>query len=208
MKLSQPDNILTASSSRYFAKFYLFISIVTFSPYSAWADDVNHYASCLKLEITGQYQEAISHCEQAAQSGTKEAAFALGRMYRDKLTDSDNSFQWFLNAAKQGDTLAQYEVGIVYLKGNTSSISVDTEEAKKWFLSAADKDGSGNSAYELYKLSTEENEALQWLQKAVDAGLPQAAKVLADAYAKGSLGLTVDMQKSQTLLNQANQFSQ
>ena len=53
------------------------------------------------------------------------------------VTSCTSSFQEALNKAEQGDTEAQYNLGLCYYKGE--GVAKDVVEAAKWYREAADQ---------------------------------------------------------------------
>lgn len=52
-----------------------------------------------RMQYSGDFAEAASWYEKAADRGDTWAAFALGRLYADKLNDWDAAVPWFAKAA-------------------------------------------------------------------------------------------------------------
>lgn len=171
---------------------FLLIRIFTVN---AFAAEQNFYAEGLQAEALGNINLAIEKYEESAATGLSDAKFALGRLYRDSYADDKNSFQWFLESAKQGNNFAQYEVGMLYLIGNSFVIQ-STDEAAKWLTQAANRGKIGDAAYELFKLSTTDSEKQSWLLKSSEYGVPEAMKKLSDAYKTGNYGFTADDEKA------------
>lgn len=77
-------------------------------------------------------KEALHWLEQAATSGHEGAQDKLQR-----LQDQKKQFEKLLGKAKAGDLKAQYEVGIMYLKGK--GVESDGRKARLWIGKAADR---------------------------------------------------------------------
>lgn len=144
--------------------------------------DKNWYAEGLKAELSGKYQLAIEHYLKSANSGVNQADYALGRLYKE-LGDDSASFARFMNSAKAGNKLAQFEIGLIYSKGN-SAVPYDRVKAIKW-LSASAQSGVGLAAYKLFQL--EENS--KYLIMAAEQGVGDALMDLSVAYEQGLYGL-------------------
>ena len=155
------------------------------------AETANWYALGLKYERNGQYQEAIDSYTKASDSGLSDAKLALGRLYRDKMGDYELSFDWFLSAARSGNSFAQYEVGYMYAYG-TPHLTPDVKEAEEWFLKANRRGRVKNSAYELFKISSTNEDRFKWLMQAAEAGNIEAMIRLSEAYDIGLYGVSVD----------------
>lgn len=178
----------------------MFLSTIAIPSYGG---QPNFYAAGIQAENAGNYVEAISQYEIAAKSGLKDAKYALGRIYRDVYGDMDNSFKWFLEAAKQGDAFAQYEVGMLYRYGN-AVVPQDLEQAKQW-LTLATKRRRSKAAYALFEMADSDDEALMWLQQAAKWGVTDAMEKLGHAYKNGMYGLEINLSLSQHWLEQATQ---
>jgi TPR repeat protein len=116
-----------------------------------------------------------------------------------------------IQKAENGDVKAQAEIGYSYQYGD--GISRDAKEALKWNLKAANQ---GNAMAQhnvavMYDEGTDipqnKTEAVKWYQKAADQGHPRAQLNLGVMYWKGD-GVTKDIKRGWTLLNQARVASQ
>ena len=94
-----------------------------------------------------------------AEGGDAHAQNELGVAYeygeRGLQENKEEAFHWFMQAAKQGFTLAQYNVGIYY-----HSVQQNYEEAFKWYKKAARKGHNGA----IYNLGVMYHEGL-WMKK-------------------------------------------
>lgn len=86
--------------------------------------------------------------------------------------NKEEAFHWFMQAAKQGFALAQYNVGIYY-----HSVQQNYEEAFKWYKKAARKGHNGASQYKLgqmyekgYGMEKNAVQSLHWFLKAARLG--------------------------------------
>ena len=194
-------NFLEVDSARSPSTYYLVRHVVSiyllfaFTSISSAEVYTNWYAVGLKFERDGQYQEAIDSYMKASDSGLSDAKLALGRLYRDEIGDYELSFDWFLSAARSGNSFAQYEVGYMYAYG-TPHLIPDIEEAEEWFLKANRRGRVKNSAYELFKISSTNEDRFKWLVQAAEAGNTEAMSRLSEAYASGYYGTDVDRSSS------------
>ena len=170
--------------------------VVGFFTNSAFATEINWYAKGLKAEMSGNTLQAIDYYKK---SNLQDAKFSLGRIYRDTYADAENSFKWFLSSAQQGSTYAQYELGLMFLNGS-SAVEQNNSKAKRWFLSAANRK-HGKSAYQLFKLSNNNEQKERWLKIAADRGIKEAVQTLELAYRDGNFGIKADDKKSKELQN-------
>ncbi len=94
-------------------------------------------------------------------------------------------------AAENGDSKAQFDLGNRYLYGD--GVVADSFAAARWFQSAAEQ-GNNNAQYNLgvmYMQGTgvmaDNQTAVEWFNKAADLGDPPAQFTLATMYANGSI---------------------
>ena len=87
-------------------------------------------------------------------------------------SDDKSAFECFREAAEQGHTNAEYEVGMCYLDGD--GVYEDEYEAAKWFRKAALK-GHAEAQFELAELLeynyygySSSEETFGWYKKAAD----------------------------------------
>jgi len=123
--------------------------------------------------------------------GNHKAQFYLGVMYLKGLgikTNLRESAKWFLMAARGGDALSQYNLGIMYAKKGSKK---DLTFAAKWLKKAAKQDHS-ESQFNLASLYDEgkglplnDELAVKWYQKAAENDHIEAQYNLAVMYANG-----------------------
>lgn len=117
-------------------------------------------------KLDPQSKKWLDDVRQKANNGNADAMFTLGFCYyKGKYVgyDPDQVCHWWTEAAKLGDTRAQYNLGLLYL-GDLSTLYNDEIEAIRW-LSLAAKNGEK----EAYKVLTEkcvyDSERDQWILK-------------------------------------------
>lgn len=105
------------------------------------------------------------------------------------------SFKDIFNAAEQGNPAAQYNLGLIYRKGE--AVPQDDAEAVGWFLKAAQQNHAKaqlNLAW-MYQegkgVSQDDVKAAKWYLKAAEQGNAQAQFNLALMYSKGE-GVALD----------------
>lgn len=92
--------------------------------------------------------------------------------------DSDAHFEYYINAAKQGDANAQFKVGVYYDKGK--GVTQDLTKAVEWYTKAAEQGYAkaqynlGNSYYKGEGVKKDEAIAVQWYMKAAQQGHAKA----------------------------------
>ncbi len=123
--------------------------------------------------------------------GNHKAQFYLGVMHLKGLgikTNLRESAKWFLMAARGGDALSQYNLGIMYAKKGKKK---DLTLAAKWLKKAAKQDHT-ESQFNLGSLYDEgrgiplnDELAVKWYQKAAENDHVEAQYNLAIMYANG-----------------------
>ena len=98
-------------------------------------------------------------------------------------------FDETMAAAKQGNAVAQYNLGVMY--DNGMGVPENDAEAVKWYRKAADQ-GDADAQYNLglmYRngqgVPKNDAEAVKWYRKAADQGNAKAQNNLAFMYANG-----------------------
>ena len=117
-----------------------------------------------------------------AEGGDPEAQFALGLAFAStgNMYDCQEAAQWYLKAAAQSHPRAQYNLGLMYLKGQ--GVPRDKGLSRLWMSKAANL-GDAGAQYEFgmreHRLSMDENsegalelkiEAYKWLLLAAAQG--------------------------------------
>lgn len=132
-----------------------------------------------------------------AKDGSLAAQLELADAYanNDKgaIRDYDRAMFWYMKAAEQGSSLAQFEVGKIYCSGKGKV--KDERLGVEWFRKAAE---SGNvdaqeKLGELYYNGTTEiardcKEAVKWLRLAAKNGRVSAMLMVAKCYDQGAMG--------------------
>lgn len=129
-----------------------------------------------------EYGEALKWFEMAKEAeGDPYACLQIGKIYFKGLgvdTDYKKAVENFICAAEEGKAEAMHLLALCYNEG--SGIEQDTIKAIEWFTKAY-KNGNEESASELAVIFiTQEryDEAVFWLEKAVDMGDTEAMRVL------------------------------
>lgn len=103
----------------------------------------------------GYHKEAALRWERAAHFGDGEAARNLGHLYRQGLgveQDLAMAVKWYQTAIDAGVVSAQYNLGMLYLKGGPK-FAADRQQALLWLGKAADA-GVGPAQQELDRLAS------------------------------------------------------
>lgn len=182
-------------------KFKITCALLTLSMVCVSYANENHYAKAIKHENIKDHEEAVRLYQLAADQGSSDAKFSLGRIFRDIYDDKDKSFDWFLSSAKQGNSFAAYEVAMLYRSGS-SSTQPDQDKAIYWLKKAAEKRNK-DAVYGLFQVIISIEEKGTWLIKAAELGHIEAMRSLSEAYQTGSYGIPIDNLLSAEWLDRA-----
>ena len=113
------------------------------------ADAQLHYAWCLE-DIQAPQNDVFVACKRAAEMGNADAQCHLGFWYSEGKHGLEKnvaeSSRWFMEAAKRGNDVAQFQMGLRYETG--AGVKKNAKEAAKWYMRAASK----NNVVALYRL--------------------------------------------------------
>ena len=147
------------------------------------------------VEVPTTYGDAMRWYRQAAEAGSANAQFFLGRMYetgQSRKRDPAAAATWYRKAADQGHRLAQYRLGQMYLTG--TGVGQSYTIAAKGFEMAARQDlheAQYNLGY-LYDhgfgVDRNPGVAATWYRKAAVRGLGPAQYNLGVLLAGGGAG--------------------
>lgn len=156
--------------------------------------------------VTGQavdLAKAAAQLRRAAELGHHQAQVELGYLYMNgnahQPRDLAAALQWFRRAADNGVIAAQCVLGDFHQNG-WGGLQADPTEAVRWYRRTAQTDApcASNSQYALYRaravgagVPRNMAKAIDWLQRAAEAGNPRAQRALGRAYARGE-GVTRD----------------
>jgi hypothetical protein len=113
----------------------------------------------------------------------------------DQLSGSDQqgyaeAAQWLRMAVATGDANAQYNLGVLYMKGN-EDVRQDYVESAKWFLLAAEQ-GYDQAPYNLgvfyavgLGVKQDNSKSAKWFRLAAEKGHPKAQYNLGVIYKQG-----------------------
>lgn len=116
----------------------------------------------------------------------------------------------FYMLAKNGDAQSQFNVGLMYEKGQGAQ--PDVNKAMQWYEAAA-KQGIGAAAYNLARLyhvqAAKDPHALEkaryWYEKAAESGIAQAYNNLAALYLEGE-GVKKDVNRAFSYFSKASEM--
>jgi len=123
-------------------------------------------------------ETAIQYYAKAAEQGCVEAELKLGDYY--KLDEPQVAFEWFSRAAERGSTKAMLAI---------ATLPSPRDVKIKWLIKATAKENSEDSylaMLELAKLSKDENEKLDWLNRAATQGGYKAKLEIAKMFEEGN----------------------
>jgi TPR repeat protein len=110
---------------------------------------------------------------------------------KDVIQDFDQAARWLQMAVATGNVQAQYNLGVLYLKGNGADVRQDYVEAVKWFKLAAEQ-GFAHAQYNLglmygngQGVQKDHTEAAKWYRLAAAQGLADAQNNLGVMYSRG-----------------------
>ncbi len=144
------------------------------------------------------WKEAELYLERAANQQYGLAAFSLGMLYHDRDPKHPlKAFEWFMVAARQGNTQAEYYVGMYYQNGK--GVPQNIEQAIYWFEKAAVKKDK-NALYHLAMILIKQEQKdyvtiAKLLEQAAAQEHAHAQYNLAVMYQKGD-GVEQNLQKS------------
>lgn len=167
--------------------------------------------------VPKNYEAAITWYQKAAKARHQDALYKMGilMILAKKDEENVNKGEDFLrHAANSGNINAQYELGLIYLRGSTS-FHIDGEEAVRWFKKAAEKEHlpSLNLLGYIYangsqdkKIKANEEVAINYWKLAADKGFSEAQYNLANLYLKKAnelweVSASKGFQKSKYMLN-------
>ena len=132
--------------------------------------------------------EAVSTLEELANAGSGDAAYLLGKAWRDGLCAppwDEEAEKWFRVAAKQGNNVAQYALGKMLIEQDR------LQEGVNWLAEAADN-GNDFARYRLGKMGLTGDvivkdvpRAIEDLTDAAEQGNRYAQYALGKAYLQG-----------------------
>ena len=159
----------------------------------------------MALAMTPEAARSFQAFERRAEAGDPEALYRLSAIlekgYDSIPADTVRSLELLKRSARAGYGPAQNYLGYLYQTG--TMLEADPDSARFYIRSAADN-GDNMAAYNLaYLLLAEERpEAVSYLERAADAGLPQAQTRMADLLAEGEI-LPADTLKAVELYEKA-----
>ncbi len=136
------------------------------------------------------------------------ASYADSNIQNPVTVETCHSFAWNLEAAKKGQSDAQYDLAMMYFNGD--QVKTDHKSAQHW-LNVAAQQNNVKAQYRLAMMAemgigTEKNntEAFAWYLKAANQGHAKAQYKVADAYQTGT-GIEKDQTQAKQWFEKAAQ---
>lgn len=154
------------------------------------------------VDVPSTYGDAMRWYKRAAEGGSANAQFFLGRMYetgQSRKKDPVAAAGWYRKAAEQGHRLAQYRLGQMHLAG--TGVRQSYADAASWLEKAASQ-GLREAQYDLgylydrgFGVERSPRIAAGWYRKAAEQGLGPAQYNLGVLLAGDSMagGVAVDV---------------
>lgn len=146
-----------------------------------------------KRELDAKHYDAAREAfRKAAEQGSAEGAYRLGRMYHDAQgmeKDDVQAVEWYRKAADQGYALAQNALGRMYDKG--WGVTKNYSDAFHWYRKAAEQGlavaqfNVGNMYYHGDGVPGDYSMAREWYEKAAAQGNAKAMYGLGQIYENG-----------------------
>jgi TPR repeat protein len=151
--------------------------------------------------VRKNYNEAIHWFGQAAALGDAEAQLQLGGCYSYGLGTTPNysmAAKYYRLSAEQTNFVAMKSLGYLLLNGY--GVETNEDEAKYWFLRAANEGGNRRAMYDLGALYSQKYpdtnamiESFKWMKKSAELGDALAASTLSGYYFRGYGGTETNL---------------
>ncbi|RLL50178.1 hypothetical protein D8Y20_12105 [Mariprofundus sp. EBB-1] len=147
-------------------------------------------ANSHSIEATSYLQRLLNKVSAKASAGDSSAQFVLARIYQQGQglnADMEKAEQWLHQSASSGNAKAQFHLAELLLH---SSKPEAIQHVAGWYAKAAEQENMPAAARlgVLYALGEgvelNRDEALKWLQKAAESGLPSPQSNLGIMYAE------------------------
>jgi S1-C subfamily serine protease len=150
---------------------------------------------------SGDFATALKEWRPLANRGDVQAQINLADIYyhgRGVPPDSKEAVKWLKSAAVQGDSIAAYQLGVIYKLGyGLPAVPRDRDEAALWYQIAVNR-GNREALYDLGEMHYREGnykEAAMLLPLSSNSGNARAAFIMGELYEKG-LGVPHDNSKA------------
>lgn len=135
--------------------------------------------------LQNKYQEELDKWMLQAYEGDRDAQFKVGVLFtNDQFSSADfeQAVYWYKQAARQGHSLAQYNLGHQYLTG--VGVKRSEMEAMMWWLKAAQQDhplaqfNVGRGYYLGIGLAEDHSQSQYWFKRAAQNQEPKSIEIL------------------------------
>lgn len=186
LKREKTLNIRTLAISA-ISTFFLFASMPSIAQLTANQEQAKKEG----ITLYNQYKPAEAQLSVAAEAGDREAQFYLASAIKnDKQYMTPEAFKWYEASAEQGDyyamlQLSQSDEDLCTAMKNCKAGATSSDE---WFtkLIHTAKPNAENGDAEAMTVLYEATGKIEWLEKASNAGYPQAQYKLANLYRDGA----------------------
>lgn len=141
-------------------------------------------------EVYWNPAEVRTWIHKAAELGSAEQQYRLGRDYELYVKDEAEAVKWYRKAAERGYLDAQLSLGRIYDDGK--GVAKDEAEAAKWYRKAAEQGNAraqveiGNHYLDGTGVEEDEVEAAKWYRKAAEQGNANGQVSLGGCYLCGT----------------------
>lgn len=167
----------------------------TASPDAVPSNSQDTFALAQRAYDQGRYQDALDTFLPLAELGDADAQLMVGTIYDihqpslDRDVSGKLAFDWYLKAAEQGNTTAQWLIAVFLDAG--VDVQQDYAAAAIWYRRAAEK-GDAEAQYGLGDLyfygrgvEQDSSEAFRWMLKSATGGNAMAQFQVAGSYECG-----------------------
>lgn len=166
------------------------------------------FSCCLKKGYGCHIDEgkSISILTYHANKGNSRAQRKLGDYYYKSKKEFKNAVEWYTKAAEQGDSNAQYNLGICYENGR--GVEQNYKKAVEWYTKAAEQGSARAQAnlglcyYNGKGIEQDYHKAVECFTKAAEQGNADAQYYLGVCYKNGK-GLEQDYYKAEEWYSKA-----
>jgi len=142
----------------------------------------------------------ISACSyNSVEARARQGDASAQVLFASTIEIPESAFYWYEQAALQGHSDGQNNLGILYQKGQ--GVKQDYELAFHWFMKSAEQNNVtaqynlGNLYQRGLGVAQDYNQAMQWYKKAAAGGIIMARLQIAEMYYEGA-GVRKDIQQS------------
>jgi len=136
-------------------------------------------------DLESEYQKELDKWMLQAYEGDRDAQFRVGVLFTNdqfQSPDYEQAVYWYKQAARQGHTLAQYNLGHQYLTG--VGVKRNETTAMSWWLKAAEQEHAlaqfnvGRAYYLGIGLKEDHDQSRLWFERAARNSEPKSIDIL------------------------------